>query len=169
MDAVEAILTRRSVRKYTTRDIPDALVEQLLRAAMAAPSACNQQPWQFVIIRERSLLDEIPRIHAFSQMLKESPVAVLVCGDENLATHKKYWVQDCSAATQNLLLAAHANGLGGVWLGVYPDAERVDGLRKLLALPAHVHPFSLVALGYPAEPLPKVDRFNPERIHHNHW
>ncbi len=169
MDAMEAIMTRRSIRRYTGTPVPEALITQLLEAAMAAPSAGNQQPWQFVVIDDRELLDAIPELHPYSQMLKEAPLAILVCGDTRLARHSGYWVQDCSAATQNLLVAARALGLGSVWLGCYPNEERVAGLRRLLGLPDEVIPMALIALGYPAEEKGAAQRYNPERVHHNTW
>ena len=121
-------------------------IQKLLRAAMSAPSAGNEQPWQFVVITERALLDEIPALHPYSSMLKEAQLAILVCGDENLESHKGFWAQDCSAATENLLIAAHSLGLGAVWLGIYPRKERVNGLRGLLGIPKHVIPFALISL-----------------------
>jgi len=169
MDALEAILTRRSIRQFTDQAVSEAVIEDLLRAAMSAPSAGNQQPWQFVVITDRQILDTIPSIHPYSAMLRQAPLAILVCGDEHLETHKGYWVQDCSAATQNLLLAAHARGLGAVWLGIYPRMERVTGLRKLLGLPEHVVPLALVAIGHPAEHLPPADRYDAARVHRNRW
>lgn len=169
MDAMEAILTRRSIRKYTESAVPGDLIEEILEAAMAAPSAGNEQPWHFVVINKRELLDAIPRFHPHSKMLKHAPVAVLVCGDLSLEKHKGYWVQDCSAATQNLLLAAHALGLGAVWLGVFPREERVKGLSKLLGLPENIVPLALVSMGYAAEEKPRADRFKEERIRYNGW
>ena len=169
MEAMEAILTRRSIRQYTDRPVPDEVVTDLLKAAMAAPSAGNQQAWQFVAINEREILDEMPTIHPYSRMVKQAPLAILVCGDMALETNKGYWVQDCSAATQNLLLAAHANGLGAVWLGVYPREQRVVDFRKLLGLPGHVVPLALVSIGYPAEEKSPANRFDPAKVHYNGW
>ena len=169
MDAMEAILTRRSIRQYTDQSVADEVVTDLLKAAMAAPSAGNQQAWQFVVINEREVLDEIPTIHPYSRMVKQAPLAILVCGDVALETNKGYWVQDCSAATQNLLLAAHANGLGAVWLGVYPREQRVVDFRKLLGLPGHVVPLALVSIGYPAEEKSPANRFDPAKVHYNGW
>jgi nitroreductase len=169
MDTLDAIFTRRSIRKYTDRAVPDELVLQLLRAAMAAPSAGNEQAWQFIVIRDRALLDAIPKFHPYAAMLKYASVAVLVCGDLTLEKYKGYWVQDCSAATQNLLLAATAQGLGAVWTGVYPMEDRVAGMRRLLNLPEHVVPLSLVPLGFPAEQQGRADRFDQARIHHDRW
>ena len=169
MDAVEAILSRRSIRKYTSQPVPHELVEDLLKAAMSAPSAGNEQPWHFVVIRDRETLNEIPKFHEYSRMLEEAPVAVLVCGDLKEQRHEGFWIQDCSAAAQNILVAAHAKGLGAVWLGIYPIQKRIKGLRKLLGIPEHVIPLSLISIGYPAEQKPAADRYDASRIHNDHW
>ena len=169
MDMLDAIFTRRSIRKYTDRTVPDEMVSRLLKAAMAAPSAGNGQAWQFIVIRDRALLDAIPKFHPYSAMLKYASVAILICGDLTLEKIKGYWVQDCSAATQNLLLAATAAGLGAVWTGVYPMEDRVAGMRQLLDLPEHVIPLSLVPVGFPAEQPGRADRFDQARIHHDRW
>jgi nitroreductase len=165
MDALQAILTRRSIRLYTPEAVKPESVAELLHAAMSAPSAGNQQPWQFVIINNRQKLDAIPVFHPYAEMVKLASVAVLVCGDTRLENSKGYWVQDCSAATQNLLLAAHALGLGAVWVGVYPREERVIEFRKLLGIPEEVIPFALIPLGYPAEDKPPSNRYDPSRVH----
>jgi nitroreductase len=169
MDALEAIHTRRSIRKYQDRPVPEELLGRLLAAAMQAPSARNAQPWQFVIIDDRQLLVEISRINPNAGMAGRAPVAILVCGDLSLEKSAGYWVVDCAAAAQNLLLAAHALGLGAVWTGVYPREQRIEGLRRLLNLPEHVVPHSLIVLGYPAEQPGRQERFRPDRVHHNRW
>jgi len=169
MDAMEAILSRRSIRKYTPQQVSEEIIRELLEAAMSAPSAGNQQPWHFVVINDRRILHEIPKFHPYSQMLEEAALAILVCGDEHLERVKGYWVQDCSAATQNILIAAHAKGLGAVWLGMYPREDRVAETRKLLALPQHVIPFSLISIGYPAERKGPARRYDDSRVHHNKW
>jgi len=145
MDALNAILSRRSIRKYTAQPVSEEMVRELLEAAMAAPSAGNEQPWHFVVMDDREILDAIPRFHPYSRMLEEAPMAILVCGDLELQKYEGYWVQDCSAATENLLIAAQAKGLGAVWLGVYPIEERVAGFRNLLGVPDHVIPFALIS------------------------
>jgi len=169
MDAMDAILSRRSIRKYTEQPVSDEAIDELLKAAMSAPSAGNQQPWQFVVIRERGRLDEIPKYHPYSAMLKQASVAILICGDVKSEKHKGYWVQDCSAATQNLLVAAQAKGLGAVWLGVYPREDRVAGIRKVLGLPEHIVPLSLIPVGHKGEEKPPADRYDASRVHHDGW
>ena len=169
MDAMDAILSRRSIRKYTAQPVSDEVIKELLEAAMNAPSAGNEQPWHFVVIKDRQILNEIPKIHPYSQMLRNAPLAILICGDEQLQKYEGYWSQDCSAATENMLIAAHAKGLGAVWLGVYPIEDRVIGIRKLLGIPKHVIPFSLISIGYPAEQKPRADRYDDSRVHHNRW
>lgn len=168
MDALEAILSRRSIRRYTGEPVPEPAIETLLAAAMSAPSSKNRQPWQFVVITERSLLREVPSFHPYAKMVPDAPAAILVCGDLERDEHG-FWVQDCSAATQNILLAAHAEGLGAVWLGIHPLRERVEGFRRLVELPEHVIPFSLVPFGFPAVRKPRADRFDRSRIHRNRW
>ena len=166
---MEAILSRRSIRKYTKKNVPKKLINKILEAAMSAPSAGNEQPWHFIVINNIQILSEIPTFHNHAEMLKEAALGILVCNDKNMEKHKDMWIQDCSAATENMLIAIHANGLGAVWLGVYPRKERIDGLINLLNIPNHIIPFSLVSIGYPAEQKPKTNRYNKSRIHYNKW
>lgn len=169
METIETILTRRSIRKYNKKDIPNKEVNIFLEAAMSAPSAGNEQPWHFIIINDPALLNEIPSFHNHSQMLKDASLAILVCGDINQDLHKGMWIQDCSAATENILLAVHAKKLGAVWLGIYPRKDRMDGMKNLCKLPDNIIPFSLVSIGYPAENKEKSNRFDKSRIHYNIW
>lgn len=169
MDALETIRTRRSIRSYTAEPVPADLIREILGAAMQAPSAGNQQPWHFVVIADRRIREEIPTFHPYAQMVRDAPVVIAVCGDLHLESYKGYWVQDCSAATENILLAAHAKGLGAVWVGIYPKEDRVKRLQKLLDLPAHVVPLALVPMGFAAERVPPANRFDPSRIHHDRW
>jgi nitroreductase len=169
MDALDAILTRRSVRVYTDRPIADDQIELLLRAGMAAPTAGNQQTWEFVVIDDRSLLDAIPAVHPYAQMCAEAPLCLAVCADPSRERYPGFWVQDCSAATQNILLAAHALGLGAVWLGIQPGGDRAQQIAELLRLPAGIEPLALIAIGHPGETVPAVDRFDPHKTHHNRW
>jgi nitroreductase len=169
MDTIEAIMTRRSIRKYTGERVPAEVVEQILRAAMAAPSAANEQPWHFVVITERKTLAQVPTFHPHAYMVKEAALAILVCNDSDLELSKGRGVLDCSAATQNILLATHDLGLGAVWVGIYPVEERMNGMRKLLNMPTRVVPIALVSIGYTEERPRTEDRFKPERVHHEHW
>jgi len=169
MELYEGLITRRSIRKYTTDPVSKEDVEEVIKAGMYAPSAVNCQPWHFMIIDERNLLDRIMEIHPYAGMLSQAQCAVLVCGDQQLEHAPGYWVVDCGAATQNILLAAHSKGLGSVWLGLHPREQRKEGVQALFNLPAHIQPFSLIALGYPNELKDTPDRFNRERIHHNRW
>jgi nitroreductase len=164
VDAIEAIHTRRSIRRYEDRAVPAELVEQLLAAAMAAPSARNGQPWRFIVIDDRSILRAIAEMNPNAAMAAAAPLGILVCGDLDLEGSPGYWVIDCAAATQNMLLAAHALGLGAVWTGVWPRDARVEGMRQLFDLPPHVVPHSLVVVGFPAEEPPPQDRYRPERV-----
>lgn len=169
METLEAIFTRRSVRQFKNDPISEDDVYDLLRAGMQAPSARNEQPWHFIVIDEPALLHAIPEFHPHAEMLLVAPMAILVCSDRKLETKRASWLQDCSAATQNILLAAHAKGLGAVWLGIFPDSERVFGMQSLLEMPKDIRPVALVAVGHPAAVPEPVDRFNPERVHRNKW
>ena len=166
---MSSILGRRSIRKYTDRRVSDDLVTELLKAAMSAPSAGNQQPWQFVVVRSQEILDLIPAANPYAAMAPHASVVIAVCADLSHLKYEGYWVQDCSAATENLLLAANELGLGAVWLGVYPMEDRVLSIRRLLQLPEDVVPLSLVAVGYPAESPPPADRFDSGRVHYDRW
>jgi nitroreductase len=165
---MDFIMTRRSIRQYTDRPVPEELVTQLLRAAMAAPSAKNQQPWHFVVVRDRELLEAIAQSTPYSGMTRGAQLAIVICAapDER---DPGYWPQDCSAATENLLIAANAMGLGAVWLGYYPLPERVESMREILGAPENIVPFSVVPIGYPAEHPAPADRYDAQRVHLDRW
>ena len=169
MEAIECILSRRSIRQYSNQPIARETIDTLLKAAMAAPSAGNEQPWEFIVITDRKILDEIPKKHPYAQMADQAPLGIFVCGNQQYEKYEGYWVQDLSAATQNILLSAHAIGLGGVWVGIYPRDHRESAFRTLLNLPEHIIPLSLVLLGYPAEQKPPAERYNSQRVHYNQW
>lgn len=169
METFEAIHTRRSIRKYTDKPVSKELITELLRAAMSAPSAVNSQPWTFIVIDDRDLLEEIPSFSPYASMCKEAPLAILICGDLTQEKIPGFWVQDCSAATQNLLLAAHAAGLGAVWTGVYPMKDRIEGFRKVLGLPEHVIPLAFVPIGYPAQNPGPQARYREDKIYYNKY
>ena len=171
MEILNGILTRRSVRKYTDEIIPQEKVEELIKYGMYAPSARNCQPWHFVLLNEREVFLKIEDFQPHTKMLKNAQWGIVVCGDDQLAHTPEYWSVDCAAVTQNILLAAHGMGLGAVWLGIYPRPERISAMKKLLELPPHVHAFSIISVGHPAQetPPPHPDRFLKERIHTKKW
>lgn len=169
METLEALLTRRSVRRFSTKAVPAEEVTLILKAAMQAPSAANAQPWHFIVIDDRNLLEEVPKFHPNAESLHHAQLAILVCGDERLIKMPDRWILDCSAATQNILIATHGLGLGAVWLGIYPDPLRIERINQLFALPAEVHPLSLVAIGYPIKHTKPTNNYKADRIHHNGW
>ena len=171
-DAVlENIHSRKSVRQYTSEPVSSEQVETLLKAAMAAPTAVNYQPWRFVVVTERAELDEIAGILPYAQMIKQTPVAIIVCGETTWmgGEENPYWQQDCAAATQNILLAAEALGLGAVWTGVYPNRDLYPKLHDYLGLPENVQPMCCIPIGHPAGETKPRDKWKPEKIHYGKW
>lgn len=169
MDAIEAIMGRRSIRRYTGEPISEEDIETVVRAAVAAPSAGNQQPWRFIVTTDRQRLAALAETTPYGKMLLECAFALVVCADTRDLKHPTMWQQDCSAATENALLAAHALGLGGVWLGFWPKMERVEPLRAAVGLPEGVEPLCVLAFGHPAETKAPSDRFHPDLVHRDRW
>jgi len=167
MDALETIFTRRSIRRYTGEPVTADELKTILEAGMNAPSANNRQPWHFVVVDEREKLNAIMEVHPYSRMLAEAPLAIVVCGDTTVSD--RFWQQDCAAATENLLLAARALGLGTVWLGVYPDEQRAKGVAALFGVPETVKPMCIIAVGHPAEQKGRVERYDAGKVHKNGW
>jgi len=166
VDLINLIKRRRSIRKYTSEPVTEAEVRQLLEAAMAAPSANNSQPWHFVVVRDEATKARLAQTHPWSGMIADAALAIVVCGDTRQSRH---WVEDTSAATENLLLAATALDLGAVWIGIHPDAEREAYVRKVLGIPADIGVLCLIAVGHPAEHKPPRQNYNEARIHHDRW
>lgn len=169
MDALDCIFTRRSIRKYKSDAVNKEHIELMIKAGMHAPTARNTQSNQFIIVDEKPKLDGIALIHPHAQMLKKAPLCIVICGDKSFDNEENYLVVNGSAATQNVLLAAHALGIGACWLGIYGRPERMEGLTKLLNLPEHIIPISAIALGYPDETKGTPERFQPEKLHFNSW
>ena len=171
-NAIENIMTRTSIRSFTDKTVAADTVEMLLRAGMAAPTAVNLQPWHFVVVNDRAKLDELGGNGRQAQMWHESTLAIVVCGNVDKALEgpgRDFWIQDCSAATENILLAAHALGLGAVWTGCYPIEERVANVSQILGLPENIIPLSVIVMGYPNEqPAPK-DKWKPENVSYNQF
>ncbi|MFP4526324.1 MAG: nitroreductase family protein [Bacteroidales bacterium] len=169
MELYEGLLTRRSIRKYTSGSISREKIEEIVKAGMYAPSAVNCQPWHFIIVDDRSVMNKIMEVHPYSKMLAEAQYAIVVLSDTKLEHASGYGVLDCAAATQNILLAAHSFGLGAVWLGLQPREQRKQSVKELFQLPDHILPFSVVSIGYPAENPKASNRFKKERMHYNKW
>ena len=167
--AFNNIMTRTSIRKYTNEPVSKADIETMLRAGMAAPTAVNKQPWHFVAVTDKAKLAELAGRRG---MIKQAGVAIVVCGNLDKALQgpaQAFWIQDCSAATENILLAANALGLGAVWTGCYPIEDRVAEVSKVLKLPETIVPLCVIAIGHPAEqPTPK-DKWKPENISYNEF
>ncbi|MDD2481813.1 MAG: nitroreductase family protein [Lutispora sp.] len=167
---MKEIFSRRSIRKYEKKPVTDEQIHQLLRAAMHAPSAGNEQPWHFVVIRDRSILDEIPKYHPYTQMLLEAPLAIVPCCDtSNLKYEGAFWIQDMAASIQNILLQAESMGLGACWCGVYAREELVEKVSQTLDLPQHIIPVAVIAVGYPGEKREVRERYKPDRVHYDKW
>jgi nitroreductase len=166
---MKEIFERRSIRKYTGEEVSNVSIKELLKAAMAAPSAGNQQPWDFIVVKNRTVLNEIPKVLQYAQMLKEAPAAIVVCGTPDREKNKGFWIQDCAAAVENILIEAQFLGLGAVWIGVYPREERVAYLRKILEIPENVIPLAIVSIGYPAESKEASQRYDEKRTHIDKW
>ncbi|MFI3293960.1 MAG: nitroreductase family protein [Rikenellaceae bacterium] len=167
----DAIMSRTSVRSYTSQPVESEKIEKLLRAGMAAPTAGNRQPWEFIVVKERAILDKFPEIIPGTHMAAKAQVAIVVMGTPAKALMPEYWVQDCSAATENILLAAHSMGLGAVWCGAYPNTEqdRVGQISSLLNLPDGTIALSIIVVGYPdSEPTIK-DKWDTAKIHYDRY
>jgi nitroreductase len=162
---------RTSVRTFTPQAVAPELVESLLRAAMAAPSSKNRQPWHFVVVTQDTARQALAEQLPYAKMLRDAPLAIVVCGDTTVHTGESAisWVMDCSAATENLLIAAAATGLGAVWTGVYPYADRITAVRKTLSLPENIVPLNVIAAGHPAHLTAIKDKWKSERIHYEQW
>lgn len=159
---------RRSIRKYTGEKIPDGDIKVLLKAAMNAPSAHNNRPWHFIVVDDRVALDKIPGYHPYSKMLEHASHAIVVLGD-NQIQDTDFWIHDCSAATENMLIAAHAMGYGAVWLGVHPNEALIKGTKDLFEVPDNVTPLGIVSLGVTTVEKPPRENYDKARVHRNKW
>jgi nitroreductase len=166
-EPIRTILSRRSIRKYTNEQVSEKDITLLLEAAMAAPSASNIKPWHFIAVSNRQVLDKLAKVLLYGKMLSEATLCIAVCGDTTVS--ENYWIQDCSAATENILLAATEIGLGSVWLGVYPRQERVDAVKNILKIPGHVVPLNLISIGHPAEEKEPRTQYDKLKVHREHW
>lgn len=168
-NTIDTIYDRRSVRKYLDKPVNPGLVDEILRAGMFAPSGCNKQPWHFVVFDEKQLVLEIESMHPYASALATAPVCIMVCGDTQKEMAKGFYQVDCSAAIENMLLAARALGLDTCWMGVYPWEEVMEKFSKRFDLPSHVEPFALISLGYAQSRQERPKRYDSSRIHYNKW
>ncbi len=166
---MEVIYKRRSIRKFTTEPVPREKIQEFIKAGMNAPSAGNAQPWHYIIIDDRDTLNRIADCHTYGKMLFKAPAAIIVCAEPALERHPGFWVQDCAAATENILLEIVDQGYGAVWLGVHPNRQLETFLQNILGIPKTIIPFCGIALGRPAEEKARKDIFLPDRIKFNHW
>lgn len=169
MEIQEALLNRRSIRKYTNQKISADNINTILKAAMYAPSTMNTQAWQFVVIDDKKVLLKIFEIIPHAEMLKQTDKAILVCGDLSIEKNENYLLQNCSAVTQNILLSAYGLGLGSCWISVYGSEETLKKIKSHFKLPDNIIPVSLVSLGYPDEEVKTEERFKEDKIHFNKW
>ena len=166
--AYQNILSRMSVRKYTAEDVDPELINAILKAGMSAPSGVNRQPWEFVVVSDRGMLKALAEALPYAKMTANAPVAIVVCGNTERfldGDDSSLWEQDLSAASENILLAAHALGLGGVWTCLYPHADRMRHVSDLLKLPENFIPFNLIPVGHPADTHKPMDKWHEERVH----
>lgn len=164
------ILERTSVRSYLDKSIEDDKIEKLLRAGMAAPTAVNKQPWHFVVVTDKSLLQKLAKANPYAEMVARAPLAIVVCGDMTKALDgnaREFWVQDCSAASENILLAATGLGLGAVWTGTYPSEERCAAVSEVLGLPETLIPLNTIVIGYPDGEVTPKDKWQESNISYN--
>jgi nitroreductase len=169
MDCLEAIATRRSVRKFTDEPVTDAEIDVLLRAAMAAPSAGNQQCWRFIVVRDAETRARLSDSTPYGKPMGRAALGIVVLADVTAETFPGNWATDCAAATENFLLAAHATGLGACWLGVYPGEERERAVADIVDIPQGMRPFCMIAVGHPEAPGPDVDRYRQEKVRVDRW
>ncbi len=169
-EAIKNLMTRRSVRAFTDQAVTEQQLDIILRAAMAAPSAYNEQPWEFIIVDDKAKLEAISKINKYATYAKHAPLGILTCVDTNKIKHQQgYGIIDVSIATQNILLAVHALGLGATWTGIYPNEELIPPFIKEFNLPENIIPLAFVPIGYPKNTPKHKDHFKPERIRKNTW
>lgn len=169
MEVLEAIFTRRSIRRFTGEPLSKEELETVLKAGFCAPSAHNYQPWHFVIVRDKDMLQSISQMHPYAKMLPQAGCGIIVCGDTKKQEKTGFLVEDCSAAIQNMLLAAHGLGLGAVWCGLYPVPQLTSKMTELLSLPEEIIPVGMVVIGHKAEEKESVDRYDASKIHMERW
>lgn len=170
-ETLKVIKNRKSVRNYLNKPVGEKDLETLIKSGMAAPSAVDLRPWDFLVVKNESILKALADVMPFGKMLPGAGAALIVCGTPGRSVPEtpEFWVQDCSAASENILLAAESMGLGAAWLGVYPVKERIEGVRNVLKIPENVVPLNIISIGYPAGAEKPKDKFEVEKIHKEKW
>lgn len=170
-DFLDIILTRHSVRHFTGEPVSKDDLEKILKAGMSAPSAVNVQPWAFIVVTERKLLDSLWESLPYAKMLDKAGAAIVVCGvpSKDKRSPSNFWIMDCSAASENILLAAHCLGLGAVWTAVFPDEEKISAVREILKIPEEIIPLNVIPIGVPVGDEEPKDKFKKENIHKQIW
>ena len=169
MEIQEALLNRRSIRKYKDQKISKENINSILKAAMYAPSAMNLQAWQFIVIDKNEILTETVNSIPYAEILKQSAAAIIVCGDSEIEKNESWLLQNCSASIQNILLAAHGLGIGSCWIAIHGMDDVYKNIKTQFKLPENIVPVSLISLGYPDETVTAEERFKKEKIHYNKW
>jgi len=168
-ETLKTIFNRKSIRSFIDKPIPKEIINVLLRAGMAAPSAKNRQLWEFFLIDDKNILKDLSEKLPHAKMLVQTPAAIMICGDTEDKYESGFWDQDCSAATENILLAAESLSLGAVWIGIYPREDRVKIIQDIFKLPKNIVPLNVVPVGYPNEDPELINKWNPSKLHHNIW
>jgi nitroreductase len=170
-ETLSTIYSRRSIRKYSNERVSKKTIDLLIKAGLSAPSNVNKIPWEFVVVDDKEMLEKLAKATLYAKMTKDAPLAIVVCGNMERTLNgegKDFWIQECSAASENILLAAHSLGLGAVWTGVYPTHDRIRNVSKATALPISIVPFSLIIIGYPEnEEVPVKKELPSDRVHYN--
>jgi nitroreductase len=169
MDTIKSIMTRRSIRKFTEKEVTQEQIDTILKAAFQAPTAHNKQNWEFIVTRDKEVLNSIGEFHPFGKMIPNCSLAITVCIDKEKEDNAGFFVANASAAIQNILLASHALGLGAVWCGLYDVEYLTDNTSKILNLPENIIPIGIVPIGNKTEDKKIKDSFDKEKIHYNKW
>jgi nitroreductase len=171
-DTLKTIFSRKSVRTFQNEPVPKEKLEMIIRAGMAAPTAVDKRPWEFIVITDRKVLNQLAEALPYARMARQAAAGIVVAGDVRKqwgGRESSYWIMDCSAATENILLAAESMGLGAVWTAVYPEDSRTETVRKILGIPGHIIPLNFIPVGMPQGKEKPKDKYNPAQIHWNKW
>ncbi len=171
-ETLKTIFNRKSVRAYKEGAVPKEQLELIVRAGMAAPTAVDKRPWEFIVITDKALLKKLADVLPYAKMAEKAGAAILVAGDlerQHGGRDSVYWIMDCSAAIENILLAVESLGLGAVWTAIYPNQDRIEPVRQIIKMPSHIMPLALIPIGIPTGVEKPKDKWNPKQVHWNGW